>query len=817
MKKLLTIIFLLIASHGFSQGGFIKVNNSYGTISNRGSFDSTLFLPTGCGTASLHGYDLNKAALYYDSCGHQFYGYDPSTKIWSLIQGLTDTPLIKILISDSILLKVDNVTKNTIQDSFYIWKGLTHTALKDSAGGSSIDSSAYHSMTDAIDSSYYTINKLLGIPDTIQIIGDSYNKAQVDSIAALKANDTSVVHKVGTDTITGVKNFNNYVYLKNLPTAGSAGDFLRTNTFGLAESSNISSVQTDLGITNKLNISDTAAMLANKANKYLLPINVKDAPYNAVADGITDDRAAIQRALDSGYTQKRAVYMPSGTYLMSTTIYVGYQGIIANLFVRPGVVLYGDGESTILQRKGGSDTTGFTITYDSIYLASANLSDRNYTLKNFKIIGATIGRGYQTPGASDVDGGIFLARASARMNQVIIEGVTVQSVNKEAIAVWNAEKGIIRNNRVINCNHDAYNPEIIGELQLYGNSTDSANFSLEYQGEDSSVATIANNQFINAYEYGISVKGGKTVKILGNILQGANIGTTITGQATGIFLNMTSLKSNSVEIVGNTIDRFVNGGIANDNGVGSSSAYQINSLLVKDNTIKNSGDNAIRLYPYDSSKIVATSIIGNTIYNWNSVNTSSSDQYSSIYLSNIDSVSISNNRIYNIFNGVKNDPLYVNNTRGVTFTNNDVTGQPSQYWSYLQIKTSGTNPNLIVYGNTNLGFNNLKDSTFSIQYGGGLHVTGGAKIDGSLTVGNKINIATGTNASVGSSVLVAGTVTVSTTAVTANSKIFLTDVTTGSLTNIGTPTVGTITAGTSFVINSTNVLDASNVNWFIIN
>lgn len=85
------------------------------------------------------------------------------------------------------------------------------------------------------------------------------------------------------------------------------------------------------------------------------------------------------------------------------------------------------------------------------------------------------------------------------------------------------------------------------------------------------------------------------------------------------------------------------------------------------------------------------------------------------------------------------------------------------------------------------------------------------------TAGNKINITTGSNASIGTATLSGGTVTVNTTAVTANSIIQLTDATTGALTNVGAPTVGTIVAGTSFVINSTNVLDASNVNWFIIN
>lgn len=90
-------------------------------------------------------------------------------------------------------------------------------------------------------------------------------------------------------------------------------------------------------------------------------------------------------------------------------------------------------------------------------------------------------------------------------------------------------------------------------------------------------------------------------------------------------------------------------------------------------------------------------------------------------------------------------------------------------------------------------------------------------VSGALLVGTKINITAGSNASVGTATLVGGTVTVSTTAVTSSSKIFLTDATTGALTNIGTPTVGTIVNGTSFVINSSNVLDTSNINWIIIN
>lgn len=98
--------------------------------------------------------------------------------------------------------------------------------------------------------------------------------------------------------------------------------------------------------------------------------------------------------------------------------------------------------------------------------------------------------------------------------------------------------------------------------------------------------------------------------------------------------------------------------------------------------------------------------------------------------------------------------------------------------------------------------------------------SGDSLLKGNLTLGtagNKLNITSGSNASIGQATLVGGTVTVNTTAVTASSLIFLTDATTGALTNVGSLTVGTIVAGTSFVINSTNVLDTSKANWLIIN
>jgi hypothetical protein len=85
-----------------------------------------------------------------------------------------------------------------------------------------------------------------------------------------------------------------------------------------------------------------------------------------------------------------------------------------------------------------------------------------------------------------------------------------------------------------------------------------------------------------------------------------------------------------------------------------------------------------------------------------------------------------------------------------------------------------------------------------------------------LTAGNKIKITTGSNASVGkSAAMTAGSITISTTAVTSSSLIFLTHATVAG--TQGILSVGTITNGTSFVINSSSALDTGTVNWWIVN
>ncbi len=90
--------------------------------------------------------------------------------------------------------------------------------------------------------------------------------------------------------------------------------------------------------------------------------------------------------------------------------------------------------------------------------------------------------------------------------------------------------------------------------------------------------------------------------------------------------------------------------------------------------------------------------------------------------------------------------------------------------------------------------------------------TAGMKL---LTEGQGIYIKEGTDATMGLATLSSGTVVVSTTKVTANSRIFLTAQTLGTVTLGQGLAVSARTAGTSFTILSCSAIDTSTVSWII--
>ncbi len=144
---------------------------------------------------------------------------------------------------------------------------------------------------------------------------------------------------------------------------------------------------------------------------------------------------------------------------------------------------------------------------------------------------------------------------------------------------------------------------------------------------------------------------------------------------------------------------------------------------------------------------------------------------------------------------------------GTTFYIPDVSGTGSA--RFVMSNTQGTSGQLLLSG----GSGALTTWTSGLTFGASdVTVASGNFIIN--TVGKGLQMKGGTNAKIGTAVLVGGTATVSTTAFTANSLVFLTDETSGG--TLGNISVGTKTAGVSFVINSSNVLDTSTIAWMIV-
>lgn len=401
--------------------------------------------------------------------------------------------------------------------------------------------------------------------------------------------------------------------------------------------------------------------------------------FGALGNGIADDRPALQAALDTAYARGVACYIPAGTYLLSER--TGPDS--ADLNLSPGAYVFGDGDKTILQRGyGAKDTVAYCMSFYSTRL-KADSSLNNYTIRDLQIRGATGGkhRGIESDGTGG-DGGIFLGSGARKpINKVIIENVTVRDTKKEAITVWDADQVRVTGCHVYNVNFDAYNLAYVRNLICTGNFADSVEYALEFVGRRAysttldSVATavIANNEFVNVYEYGINIAGGMDVLVKGNILRApAKWDTSWTDQAIGVFIQPTPDYGlmGTLVIDGNIIEGFYTAGIGTSNY--GADDVPIDRIIIRNNTIYRTGACAISISAPDSTKIGRIDIVNNAIYDWNQrTDLATSYNYAGIYLNWTDTVLIMGNRVANETGNSRREPVFFQNTTGTQIVYND--------------------------------------------------------------------------------------------------------------------------------------------------
>lgn len=189
------------------------------------------------------------------------------------------------------------------------------------------------------------------------------------------ATDANVVHTSGNETVAGTKTFsttpvvpdNSWTLAKlaNVTTARllgrvTAGSGVPEELTAAQAKTLLALVKGDVGLGNADNTSDATKPISTATQSALdtkiqlggdiagtissptvptavkkgdLVFNVKDAAYGATGDGTTDDRPAIQAAINAAATAGGSVFFPAGLYRIASALTV----------TAAGVTLYGTG------------------------------------------------------------------------------------------------------------------------------------------------------------------------------------------------------------------------------------------------------------------------------------------------------------------------------------------------------------------------------------------------------------------------------------------------------------------------------------------